>query len=113
VIDKIGYKSAMYFSFACYAIYGLCAFLAYGTEDKGAAYNLLYMGSIILALGNGTVEAFINPVVATLFSHEKTKRLNFLHAGWPAGLVLGGVIMTALGAVFPDYNWLILVAVVI
>ena len=46
--------------------------------------------SLILALGNGTVEAFINPVVATIFDKDKTKWLNILHAGWPGGLVVAG-----------------------
>ena len=40
------------------------------------AYNYLYAGSIILGLGNGTVEAFINPVVATMF-HKETSGLIF------------------------------------
>ena len=112
VIDKIGYKAAMFFSFACYALYGLFAFIAHGTEDKAAAYNLLYIGSIILALGNGTVEAFINPVVATLFNKEKTKWLNILHAGWPGGLVLGGLTVAFLGDAAAT-NWLLLVGAVI
>jgi MFS family permease len=51
------------------------------------------MGSIILGLGNGTVEAFINPVVATMFNKDKTKWLNILHAGWPGGLVIGGILL--------------------
>src|SRR5262249_53020307 len=54
-------------------------------------YKLLYWGGIILGLGNGTVEAYINPVVATLFNRDKTKWLNILHAGWPGGLVIGGL----------------------
>lgn len=112
VIDKIGYKSAMFFSFACYAIYGLFAYLAHTSSDNSVAYNYLYIGSIILGLGNGTVEAFINPVIATIFSHEKTKRFNFLHAGWPGGLVIGGLIVTALGSWGSD-NWLTLIAVVL
>lgn len=112
VIDKIGYKVAMYFSFICYALYGVFAFLAHGSADNAVAYNYLYIGSIILGLGNGTVEAFINPVIATIFSHEKTKRLNFLHAGWPAGLVIGGLIVTFLGP-WNSENWLILIAAVI
>ncbi len=91
VIDRIGYRVAMLFSFVCYMIYLAMAFMAYGAIQgvEGDAlkaaqlkgYNLLYWGSIILALGNGTVEAFINPVVATMFSKEKTKWLNILHAG--------------------------------
>ena len=98
IIDKIGYRVAMLFSFVCYVIYVVMACMAYGAiqgvegdalaaaQTKG--YNLLYWGSIILALGNGTVEAFINPVVATMFRKDKTKWLNILHAGWPGGLVL-------------------------
>ncbi|MGB0409421.1 MAG: MFS transporter [Opitutales bacterium] len=65
----------------------------------------MYWGSVILGLGNGTVEAFINPVVATLFKDEKTKWLNILHAGWPGGLVLGGVLTIMLsGAVGGDWR---------
>ena len=32
-----------------------------------------------------------------MFSFNKTKWLNILHAGWPGGLVLGGVITLAIG----------------
>jgi MFS family permease len=52
---------------------------------------LIYWGSIILALGNGSAEAYCNPIVATMFSTDKAKWLNRLHAGWPSGLVLGGL----------------------
>src|SRR5271155_3199554 len=101
IIDRIGYKVAMVFSFVCYVAYTALAFAAYGaihgvTGDALAAaqqkgYSLLYWGSIVLALGNGTVEAYANPVVATLFNRDKTKWLNTLHAGWPGGLVAGGL----------------------
>ena len=59
---------------------------------------MLYWGSFILALGNGTVEAFINPVVATMFKKDKTKWLNILHAGWPGGFVIGGMIVIFIGS---------------
>jgi MFS family permease len=61
-------------------------------------YQLLYWGSIILGLGNGSVEAYINPIVATMFNTDKTKWLNRLHAGWPGGLVIGGLCTIALAA---------------
>jgi MFS family permease len=44
------------------------------------------------------VEAYINPVVATIFRKDKVKWLNILHAGWPAGLVLGGLCTIALAS---------------
>ena len=105
-IDRIGYKVAMIFSFVSYFVYTAMAIAAYSaihgvTGDalvaaQAKGVKLLYWGSIILGLGNGSVEAYVNPVVATLFSKDKVKWLNILHAGWPAGLVLGGLCTIAL-----------------
>ena len=97
-IDRIGYKIAMLLAFTGHMIWAAMGvgayFVASGeTPDNETAYQLLYWGSLILGLANGTVEAFINPVVATMFSREKTKWLNILHAGWPGGLVAAGMIV--------------------
>jgi len=122
IIDRIGYRIAMLFSFACYAIYLAMCFMAYqaiqgvsaeqlpAAREKG--YELLYWGSVILALGNGTVEAFINPVVATMFSREKTKWLNILHAGWPGGLMVGGIITIALAKEAATGDWRIVIGII-
>jgi MFS family permease len=117
IIDRVGYKFAMFFSFGCYAVFGALALMAYGVVDgatdvavaQAKAWNYLYWGSVILGLGNGTVEAFINPVVATLFKDEKSKWLNILHAGWPGGLVLGGMLAIGLSEVVAE-DWRILIA---
>ena len=105
-IDRIGYKVAMVFSFVCYLIYTSLAFAAYNSihglsgdalmTGQKHGYQLLYWGSIILGLGNGTVESYINPIVTTMFNTDKTKLLNRMHAGWPGGLVLGGLCSIAL-----------------
>ena len=118
IIDRIGYKTAMIFSFVCYAAYAGMAFMAHGivtgaegdalADAQKKAYGYLYGGSIILGLGNGTVEAFINPVVATMFHKEKTKWLNILHAGWPGGLVIGGLLTIMLGTQAAN-DWRILI----
>ena len=122
VIDKIGYRIAMLFSFACYVIYLVLACLAYaaiqGVETAGIAaaqqkgHSLLYWGSIVLALGNGTVEAFINPVVANMFSREKTKWLNILHAAWPGGLVIAGIMTIALADTAANGDWRIVLGII-
>ncbi len=104
VIDKIGYKVAMYIAFIGHAIWAVMAFLAYGQSQAGnteTAFQMLYWGSLLMALANGTVEAFINPVVATIFNKEKTKWLNILHAGWPGGLVICGLILISM----QDVGW--------
>jgi len=123
VIDKIGYRVAMFFSFVCYGVYAFLALQAHGAVNvaglEGEALlaaqrkglNFLTFGSIILGLGNGTVEAFINPVIATMFNKEKTKWLNILHAGWPGGLVVGGLITLGLGQAAKD-DWRMLIYII-
>ena len=64
--------------------------------------------SLSYSWGNGTVEAYINPVAATMFKKDKTKWLNILHAGWPGGLVLGGILTILLGAQAAE-DWRILI----
>jgi MFS family permease len=110
-IDKIGYRTAMIFAFAGHAIWAVLGVSAYFVSqggDKEQAYQMIYWGSLILALGNGTVEAFINPVVATMFKKDKTKWLNILHAGWPGGLVICGMIVIFMG----DVDWYIKVGLI-
>lgn len=108
IIDKIGYKTAMLMSFLGYAIWSVMGVSAYYISkggNKEAAFQMLYWGSLILGLSNGTVEAYINPVVATIFNREKTKWLNILHAGWPGGLVLAGLITIGIDAFAPATPW--------
>jgi MFS family permease len=52
----------------------------------------------IFSVGNGVLEAVVNPLVATLFPKKKTHYLNILHAGWPAGLMLGGLASAFMAA---------------
>ena len=62
--------------------------------------TMLYVGFLIMGLSQGLVEGVINPLVATIFD-EKTKWLNRLHAWWPGGMVIGGllaVLLTQFGA---------------
>ena len=91
IIDRVGYKAAMWFGLACHVVSTICILSA---QD----YQMMYIGTFILALGSGTVEAYINPLVASMFTKNKTKWLNILHAGWPGGLVLGGIIIILLAS---------------
>ncbi|MBC7855919.1 MAG: MFS transporter [Pirellulaceae bacterium] len=111
-IDQIGYKAAMIFAFAGHIIWTVMAVSAYFVSDKATGYQLLYWGSLICALGNGAVEAFINPVVATMFSKEKTKWLNILHAGWPGGLVITGLLLIGIDSFAKDTPWAVKIGLI-
>jgi MFS family permease len=94
IVDRIGYGRCMVFAFLGHTISAFITMTANSFEQ-------LYVGTLLFALANGTVEAVINPVTATLFPNSKTHHLNILHAGWPGGLVLGGLLFMLLG----DLNW--------
>jgi MFS family permease len=114
VIDKIGYKTAMLCAFVGHMIWAAMGVSAYyvAETNKQAAFDLLYWGSLICALANGTVESFINPVVATMFSRERTKWLNILHAGWPGGLVVTGLLLIGIDNMAKDAPWAIKVGLI-
>jgi MFS family permease len=61
---------------------------------------LLYVGFFLFGLSHGLVEGVINPLMATIYSGEKTKRIIAVHAWWPGGLIIGGLLALALSAVF-------------
>ncbi len=52
----------------------------------------LFIANVFIGLGNGSVEAACNPLVATLFPDRKTKMLNRFHVWFPGGIVIGGVL---------------------
>lgn len=102
--DKLGYGRLMVAAFICHlvsAVLTLAATPVYnalaesgpdgGETAKAAAYFCLYWGMFLFAIGNGIAEAVVNPLVAALFPANKTHYLNILHAGWPGGLILGGL----------------------
>lgn len=68
-------------------------------------YIGLYVGTFVFALANGAVEASINPVTATLYPTSRTHHLNMLHAGWPGGMVVGGLLAILLGHAGGEEAW--------
>jgi MFS family permease len=101
IADKVGYGKLMILAFILHLISAgltLGAPMAFASGGKAAAYNCLFWGMFIFAVGNGLCEAVVNPLTATLFPANKTHYLNILHAGWPAGLVLGSVASALMAA---------------
>lgn len=103
-IDRLGFRFVLWAAVACHV--GGTALLL-----TASGYWSLYIGTFVLALGNGAVEAAVNPLIATAYRHDKTKWLNMLHAGWPGGLVLGGLFALFQGTGV-DWRWTIGLVVV-
>ena len=71
----------------------------------------LVFSTLLIGVANGFVEGATNPLVATLYPEEKTKKLNQYHAWWPGGIVIGGLAAYLLQRV--GASWQILVAIVL
>jgi MFS family permease len=90
VLDRVGYGAAMGFAICSFIAFALLSIFASG-------FAMLYWASILGGLGAGAVEAVINPLIADMYKHNKTTWLNILHAGWPGGLVITGVVVLGIG----------------
>lgn len=98
VVDKIGYKLPMIIAFVLQALSGL------GTAFA-SDYTVLYLSALCAGLGHGVVEAVINPICAAVYPREKTKWLAILHAAWPAGLVLGTLLIKGADGAMGPLDW--------
>lgn len=99
--DKIGYGKLMICALILHfasAVLTLATPAFFASGGKEAAYWCLFAAMFIFAIGNGVCEAVVNPLTATLFPKQQTHYLNILHAGWPAGLVLGSVASAVMAA---------------
>jgi MFS family permease len=106
--DLFGYGRLMTVAFLLHTASAVVTFAAtpvFATYGKDGAFMCLNAGMWLFALGNGTCEAVINPLTATLFPRNKTHWLNILHAGWPLGLILGVVITLGFGQSATPIRW--------
>ncbi len=98
LVDLIGMKRMLLLSALGY-IAGALGLLAAALDPQGASVHAIVLISLLLTgLGWGAVEAASNPMVAALYPEEKTHRLNILHAWWPAGIVVGGLLGVMISA---------------
>src|SRR5437868_4520383 len=113
--EQVGWvNGAAFWGFALAMLFGgpLCDFLGLG-RIVGLAFAghligivltifawdfwSLWSGTLIFGIANGSVEAACNPLIATLFSDDKTTKLNRFHVWFPGGIVIGGLLAFALG----------------
>lgn len=110
LLDRFGAKRVILFAAACYIV-GPALVLGAGGAGSSTVL-LLNLAMVIWGFGWGATEASINPVIATLYSDDKTGKLNALHAWWPAGLIVGGLMSVAFFQ-WLDLQWQALVAICI
>ncbi|MEO7247997.1 MAG: MFS transporter [Novosphingobium sp.] len=107
LLDRIGAKRVVLFAAACYIVGPALVLLS--AQTGSLTYPLLNAAMVIWGFGWGATESSINPVTATLYPSDKTGKLNALHAWWPAGIIVGG-LLSVLFFKQLDLSWQALIA---
>ena len=71
----------------------------------------LFFSTLLIGIANGSVEAGCNPLITALFPKEKTAKLNRFHMWFPAGIVIGGLLVYFLNML--GFGWRIQTAVML
>lgn len=105
LVDHLGMRRMLLFSAFGY-IAGSAIVIAASLLPIGeSTYWMIYGGFLLTGLGWGAVEAASNPLVTAIYPNEKTHRLNVLHAWWPGGIVIGGLLGFGLGLAGVPWQW--------
>ncbi|WP_396626095.1 MFS transporter [Luteitalea sp.] len=105
--------TAAFWGFGLSILFGgpLCDLLGMGTIMRLAAaghiigalltvfstnFTTFFLSTVVVGVANGFVEAAINPLIATIYPQNKTAKLTTLHAWFPGGIVIGGVLAFAM-----------------
>jgi MFS family permease len=92
LLDYIGMALLLPLSGVCFILGTLTILFASKIAAGASIYTVIWVGAVITGIGWGLVETVINPLTATIYSHDKTAKLNALHAWWPGGLIAGGLL---------------------
>ena len=104
LVDVLGMRRLHIVSAAGYVVGVLLVILAprpagpVSSLFDSTGTTLVYAGFFIMGLSQGLVEGVINPLIATIYNDQKTRRLNMLHAWWPGGMIIGGLLAYAMTA---------------
>lgn len=85
LVDLLGIKKIVWIAFITHAI-GIVLTLT------ATSMTSLFIATLFVGIGNGMVEAALNPMVASMYSDSKTKMLNRFHVWFPGGIVIGALV---------------------
>ncbi|WP_394974160.1 MFS transporter [uncultured Croceitalea sp.] len=85
LVDSLGIKKITWIAFITHAIGIVWTILA---NDQTS----LFIATLFVGIGNGMVEAALNPMIASMYTENKTKMLNRFHVWFPGGIVIGSLV---------------------
>ncbi|WP_111706789.1 MFS transporter [Lutibacter citreus] len=85
LVDFLGIKKITWIAFITHAIGIVWTLMA-------DSMSSLFIATLFVGIGNGMVEAALNPMIASMYSDQKTKMLNRFHVWFPGGIVIGSIL---------------------
>ena len=84
LVDIIGIGRIISIAFFCHVAGIILTIIATG-------FWSLFISTLLIGIANGSVEAACNPLITSMYTDQKTRRLNRFHAWFPTGIVIGGM----------------------
>jgi MFS family permease len=84
LVDIIGIGRILAIAFICHVAGIVLTIIATG-------FWSLFISTLLVGIANGSVEAACNPLITSMYTDQKTRRLNRFHAWFPTGIVIGGL----------------------
>jgi len=84
LVDIIGIGRIISIAFFCHVVGIVLTIIATG-------FWSLFISTLLIGVANGSVEAACNPLITSMYTDQKTRRLNRFHAWFPTGIVIGGL----------------------
>jgi len=84
LVDIIGIGRIISIAFFCHVAGIILTIIATG-------FWSLFVSTLLIGVANGSVEAACNPLITSMYTDQKTRRLNRFHAWFPTGIVIGGL----------------------
>jgi MFS family permease len=84
LVDIIGLGRIISIAFFCHVAGIILTIIATG-------FWSLFISTLLIGVANGSVEAACNPLITSMYTDQKTRRLNRFHAWFPTGIVIGGL----------------------
>jgi predicted MFS family arabinose efflux permease len=103
LLDYLGMGRLLGLSSLCFVAGNLIVIFADSLAGAWPVFWVVWTGMLIIGAAQGLVETVINPLAATLYPDDKTHKLNVLHAWWPGGIIVGGIVSLALGRL--GFGW--------
>ncbi len=83
--NSVGAKKLMIVAFVCHMLGLLLTIFAGG-------FWTLIISTFFIGFANGSVEAACNPMIAEMYTNNRTAMLNKFHVWFPGGLVIGALV---------------------